>query len=213
MHSMPTILPAHVDLDRGDQRLNRHSLLQRRFDFLFVGGHLAPGAPVEECDRRDVLLAQGDTGRIDRRIPAADNADVPVGQLFTSEVERLEELHGGVDALQILSFEVQPPTLVRAGRQEDRLVPLGEQPLDGHIWAEDNAGAQGDVLVHQGLDFVPDDASRQAVGGQRTGEHTAGFLFGLKYGDFMPENREAMGGCESCRAGADDRDLLGPAVC
>ena len=111
--------------------------LQRGLDLLREGGHLVAGPAVEMVTLVDVLLPQGHAGGVDGRVAAADDAHVAPGQLLAPEVEGLEELRWtGRRPARPRPRGPSGLLLWAPERQEDGLVALVEQAVDGDVPAQ-----------------------------------------------------------------------------
>ena len=198
---------AAEDLD-GDQRVLDVDLLFLAFFDLLGRGRRR--ALVLDAGERDLVgaAAEGGAPGVVGHVAAAHDDHAPAGGHRLAQRLRAQELDGAQDALLVETRDRQVLALVQAGGEEDGLVAVGEQRVDGEIGAAAPTGLQLDAEGGDAVDLALEDVARQAVLGDADAQHAAGHRQGLEHGGLVAELRELAGGGEACGAAADDGDGL-----
>ena len=91
---------------------------------------------------------------VDRRVATADDADPALGQAGPAQVELVQKAQRGDDPRRLLALDAQRDALLGAEREVHGVEALLEQPVDGDLIAERDAGAQRDVVIDQRGDLA-----------------------------------------------------------
>ena len=180
-----------------------------------AGGHLIPAAAID-----NVYLAGAQTlghaGRVHGHVAGAHNGDlvealdggvivVPVG---LHQVGAGEQLVGGIDAHQVLAGDVQELGQACAGANEDGLVALLKELVDGDGLAHNDIVLDLHAQGLQILDLSSHDLLGQTELGDAVDQHAAGLVEGLKNGYVIAHFAHVAGAGQAGRAGADHRHLV-----
>ena len=92
----------------------------------------------------------------------------------------------------------------------ERFVTLRSQFVESDVFADVHAGLEFNAEFTENIDFRFDDVFFKFVGRNTVGEHTAEFFVLFKHGGFVTLGCEIVCARKSCRACADDCDLLAP---
>ena len=134
---------------------------------------------------------------------------MPACQFLAPQVERLEELHGGVHAGEVFALQVQFPTRGGSHGEENGLETVGKEPVEGHVPPQRRAAPKRDVVViEERVHLLPRDAAGKAVGGDATDEHASRLGVGLENRDAVSEHREVVRCGKARGPGAHDGDLV-----
>ena len=193
------------DLDGHERVLDVDLLLLALLDLFGRGRRRALVLDAGEGDLVGAA-AEGGAAGVVGHVAAADHDDALAGGRALAERLRAQELDGAHDALLVEAVDRQVLALVQAGRQEDGLVAVGEQRVDGEVGAAAHAGLELDAEGGDAVDLALQRRARQAVLGDADAQHAAGDRESLEHGRLVAELRELAGGGEACGAAADDRD-------
>ena len=195
------------DLDRDERVLDVDLLFLALLDLLGRGRRRALVLDAGEGDFVGAAAERGAAGVVGD-VAAADHDDALAGRGALAERLRAQELDGAHDALLVEAVDRQVLALVQAGRQEDGLVAVGEQRVDGEVRAAALPGLELDAQGGDAVDLALQRRARQAVLGDADAQHAAGDRESLEHGRLVAELRELARGGEACGAAADDRDGL-----
>ena len=136
-------------------------------------------------------------------VARADDVDALAQAIAVRVVEIVDaEVH----VAQRLALDVQGVGLPHARAQEDGLVAVAEQILDGDRAADGRVRAHLDVLEHEVMILeVVQHGLGQAEGWDAVAQHAADLVLALEDGDLIALAREDDRDGQPCRAGADDR--------
>ena len=192
------------DLDGHERVLDVDLLLLALLDLLGRGRRRALVLDAGEGDLVGAA-AEGGAAGVVGHVAAADHDHALAGGRRLAERLRAQELDGAHDALLVEAVDRQVLALVQAGRQEDGLVAVGEQRVDGEVRAAALPGLELDAEGGDAVDLALQRGARQAVLGDADAQHAAGDRQSLEHGRLVAELRELAGGGEACGAAADDR--------
>ena len=125
---------AAEDLDGHERVLDVDLLLLALFDLLGRGRRRALVLDAGEGDLVGAA-AEGGAAGVVGHVAAADDHHALAGRRLLAERLRAQELDGAHDALLVEAGDRQVLALVQAGGQEDGLVAVGEQRVDGEVGA------------------------------------------------------------------------------
>ena len=193
------------DRDGRHQEVEPDPFLLRALDLLEGGRHVVPFAPVH-----DVHLPRAQTpcgpGRIHSRVPAAHHHHEPAAEVrHLPGGDVAQHLYRVVHTPLLFPLHAQAPAPMGAQRQHYCLVTLALQALDGEVRAQFHAGPEFHTGAPDVLDLGEQGFARQAIRRDPVRHHAAGERHALEHGDLVPALRQAQGGRQPARPGADHR--------
>ena len=147
-------------------------------------------------------VADGGAGAVHGGIAHADDGNV-VPQAERLGVGQVVDAKGHV--AQRLAFDVHGVGFPQAGTDEDALVAVAEEVVDGDGTADGGVGAHLDVFQLQvAVCKIVQHAVRQAVIGDAVPHDAADLIPGIKNGDVIAPACQQHRNGQACRARADD---------
>ncbi len=200
------------DLDRGDEVLDLDLLVEALFDLLARRRHLVAAAPVGDGDLGGLAAgggeARGAARRVEGHVAAADDDHAVADRHGPAEVELAQELDCREAAVEVVALGRRRGAGVQAGGQEDGLVAVGQQAVDGEVDAAALVEAQVDAQGADLVDLALQDVLRHAMVGDADAQHAAGHRQRLEDRGGVAVLGQVAGAAQAGRAAADDGDLL-----
>jgi len=185
----------------GAQPVDRDALGLGLGRLLGVGGHLRPGAPVDD-EGIGGAEAPGCARRVHRRVAAAVDRDAAAERRPLALGHGPEERHRVENAPGVARGDVDALRQMGADRDEHgverSLAPLGLEVLDPVAAHDAHAKAA------EALDLRVEHVAWQPVGGDAVAHHPARLRAGVADLDLVPPAGEVVGGGQSARTGTDD---------
>ena len=178
-------------------------------DLAVVRAHLLARAAVHdghlgaEASRRARAVEGGEAAADDDDLVALPHRHRIALGVLAQVVDRLD------DARQILAGDAELVAAPRADAEEDRVVALREELVDGEVAAELHAALElGVAELPDAVELLVELDLRQPVLGDAVAEHAALLALHVEHGDGVTLERGVVGARHAGRSRADHGDAL-----
>jgi hypothetical protein len=130
---------------------------------------------------------------------------LPGGEIFGRQVGAHQELQGRIHPFQFRSLPVRLHRPPCSDAEEDRLIALGEQIIQGQVLPDADPGDEADAQLLQVGDLLIHDGFGQFEGRDAVAEEAAGLRHRLEDRHRMALAGQELGHGEPGRAGAHHR--------
>ena len=196
------------DLNGSVEVAELHALCHCFGDLFLICRHLVLAAAI---DYVSLLGAEADSRahNVHCDVAAADNGDLLADLDLIAEVDVAQEINAAVNALEVFTGYAELCRILRADGDEEALIALLAQLVDGDILADLDAALELDAHFLKHVDLGVYDLALEAEGRDTEGEHASGDRVAVENGDICVTHLgQVISTAHAGRACADHCDLL-----